>query len=208
MAEQKILIQQEKNMAVNKAEFIEHREHREHRNPRIDNGTSAENDKNDNSVDRIRDIIFGAHIQDYSSRFSKISSQLDIIDKRLEQINERISEHERDIDSQLADQKKKFEIQLSQLDAGFSEQIEGVVLQNQHQTKALNDAITALGKQSKQDLQQATQELSDLKVDRSLLSDLFLACGHTGYFNFLNGLNQLQNPKKLNNQAANCVRVK
>lgn len=161
-------------MAVNKAEFMELREHR---NSPIDNSDVSLD--NDNSVDRIRDIIFGAQIQDYSSKFSKISSQLDTLDKRLEQINQRISEHERDIDSQLTDQKKKFETRLSQLNAEFSEQLEEVILQNQHQAKTLNDSITVLGKQSKQELQKAKQELSNLKVDRSLLSDLFVQFSQT-----------------------------
>lgn len=131
------------------------------------------------SVDRIREIIFGEQIQDYSAKFEKIWDQLSTIDQRLEQIIEKIAEQERDLESQLENQKKKFEAELNQLDSDFSKQLADAAIENQERADALATSITTLGKSAKKDLTKATKELTDLKVDRAALGDMFALIGQS-----------------------------
>lgn len=143
------------------------------------NGTETAEHRNDagNSVDRIRDIIFGEQIQDYGAKFDKIWTQLSTIDQRLERINEKIAEQERDLDSQLENQKKKFAAELSQLDSDFSRQLADAALESQEKADALAQTITALSKSTKMDLTKTAAQLTNLKMDRAALGDMFVLLG-------------------------------
>lgn len=145
---------------------IEHREHRN--NPSNNSG---------DSVDRIRDIIFGEQIQDYGSKFEKIWAQFSALDQRLERINEKLAEHERDIDSQLENQKKKIETALNQLDSDFTQQLADAAVENQQRAEALSKSVVTLDKSTKTNLKKATEQLTTLKMDRAALGDLFVSMG-------------------------------
>jgi|GEM_PF-1829689 len=139
--------------------------------------TAEHRNTSGDSVDRIRDIIFGQQIQDYDAKFEKIWSQFSNIDQQLERIIEKISEQERDFDSQLENQKKKFEAELSQLDSDFSRQLADAAVENQEKADALAKTITALSKSTKKDLTKAAEQLTNLKMDRTALGDMFVLLG-------------------------------
>lgn len=160
-------------MATNQKSVVEHRGNTES----LVENEHANGRANDSSVERIRDIIFGEQIQDYSAKFEQITAQLATIDARLGQINDRIAEHERDMDSQILNQRQNFESQLAQLDSKFSRQLGDLAQEAQQQADTITSKITALASKSKQEMKQATQELSTLKMDRGTLGELFVQMG-------------------------------
>lgn len=156
-------------MARKSTDIAEHRGHND--------GLVVNNGGVDNSVDRIRDIIFGEQIQDYSAKFDEIATQLSAIDARLAQINDRISEHERDVDSQIQHQKQKFESDLAQLDSEFTKQLADLAEETQQRADSIKSSVSTLGKKVRKEMRESAQELSTLKMDRGTLGDLFVQMG-------------------------------
>lgn len=147
-------------------------EHRAHGDSLI-----ATNGSTDSSVERIRDIIFGEQIQDYSAKFDEITSHLKAIDARLARIDDRLSEHERDVDSQIQHQKQKFESELTQLDNEFAKQLADLAEETQQRGDAIKSSVSTLGRKVRKEMRDSTQELSTLKMDRGVLGDLFVQMG-------------------------------
>lgn len=150
-------------------------------------GNGEHRNHSGDSVERIRDIIFGEQIQDYSAKFEQIWTQFSAVDQRLESIHNKLAEHERDIDSQLEQQRKKFDAALKQLDSDFSQQLADAAVETQQKADALNKTIVALSKSTKKDLKKATEQLADLKMDRASLGEMFL---HLGQSLLTNGVQQ------------------
>jgi DNA anti-recombination protein RmuC len=99
-------------------------------------------------VERIRDIIFGTQMRDYEGRFQDIRREIDRLRDQFEQDIDRLREETSErMASQNADQTKRLEAL----------------------RRKMREADSGLRK----DLQEMTQKLTDEKVDRLAMADMF-----------------------------------
>ncbi len=152
------------------------------------------------SVEKIRDIIFGSQMQDYEQRFAHLEERLrkEIDDlqaefsKRLESVEKFIkkeiesmgmrlaaeadkhSEATRNISKEFSESVKSVSKTMERLDERQNKDSHDLRQQLQDQTKNLTDEIRRRQRESSETFQQATQQLHDDKVGRSVLSKLLL----------------------------------
>jgi len=162
--------------------------------------TNAEDVSEAGSVDRIRDIIFGNQMQDYERRFSRLEERIlqeigdlredtgnrfdtieTYINKEVESINDRIKDEQdkraeavNKVAKELKDAVKSITKNIERLDEKQSKDSRDLRQQLLDQSKNLSGEIHKKYKELAAALDQAVQELRDIKVDRSVLSELLM----------------------------------
>jgi hypothetical protein len=151
------------------------------------------------NIDKIRDILFGAQMQDYEKRFKRLETRLikEISDlkedtrkrfdalevfanKELDNLADRLKSEqterldaEKDIIKDHKEDHKSVEKKLSQLDEHSNKERRDLRQQILELNKSLSNEIEAKNEELTQILDQAASELRADKVDRSALSNLF-----------------------------------
>jgi len=111
------------------------------------------------SVEQIRDIIFGAQMRDYESRFAELGQRLqDSIEDLRKEMEKRFSEADRSLAEERASRESDVEL-LKRLLSAAEQQ--------------LGSEITAARQEFSANLGSASDDLGHRKADRELLADLF-----------------------------------
>jgi hypothetical protein len=136
-------------------------------------------------VDRVRDIIFGSQMRDYSLKFEAISRDLARLQQELDQINEQMT-------AQNTAQTKSQQMlrqELRQADNDLrgelkaeAEQLAARVAENDGaqsaNLKALRQELRNADSDLREELRQTRQRLTDDKTDRAVLGELFVELGN------------------------------
>lgn len=141
-------------------------------------------------VERIRDLLFGAHMRDYTQRFDLISRDLTRLTQETTRLNETIQEQDskftklvrQEIDRltvQLQEQDKRSQQQVQQVDQRLTEQIKELDHKHTQSAKELARTITRTEKSLREELHDLSQRLNTLKVDRPTLGDLLIGIGES-----------------------------
>ena len=162
--------------------------------------TSADEVSEAGSVDRIRDIIFGNQMQDYERRFARLEERImqeignlredtdnrldsieTYINKEVESVNDRIkaeqdkrTEAVNKVAKELKDAVKSITSNIERLDEKQGKDSRDLRQQILDQSKNLSGEIHKKYKEISAALDQAVDELRDVKVDRSVLSELLM----------------------------------
>lgn len=139
-------------------------------------------------VERIRDLLFGTYIRDYTQRFDAISRDLLRLTQEATRINETIQEQEnkfnrlvrQEIDrlgEQFQDQDKRTQQQLQQLDQRLTQQIKELDQKHTQSAKELARNLARTERNLREELHDLSQRLNNMKVDRPTLGDLLIGIG-------------------------------
>lgn len=141
-------------------------------------------------VERIRDLLFGTQMRDYTQRFDAISRDLSRLTQETARIQEAIQEQEnkftkllrQEVDrlaAQLQDQDKRTQQQLQQVDQRLTEQIKELDQKHTQNAKELAYNLARTERVLREELHELSQQLNHTKVDRPTLGDLLVEIGQT-----------------------------
>ena len=141
-------------------------------------------------VDRIRDLLFGTHMRDYTQRFDTISRDLTRLTQETIRINELIREQEnkftkllrQEVDrltAQLQEQDKRAQQQLQQVDQRLTAQIQELDQKHTQSAKELATNLARVERILREELHELSQRLNTMKVDRPTLGDLLIDIGQS-----------------------------
>jgi hypothetical protein len=151
------------------------------------------------NLEKIRDILFGAQVQDFEKRFARLEERLlketadaraetkkrfdaleAFIKKEVESLSERIrteqserTESGKDISRELREAAKSLEKKIAQLDDVTSRSQRELRQQILDQSKALTEEIRTRVRESSTALSKELKELRSGKTDRAALAGLF-----------------------------------
>jgi DNA repair exonuclease SbcCD ATPase subunit len=151
------------------------------------------------NIDKIRDILFGSQMRDYEKRFAKLEERLqrehqelkEEMRKRLESLegyvrseadalSSRITTEQEqrgdsltDLSREMKDIAKSLEKKTAQLDELFNKNNRDMRQQALDQTKQLMEEIQSKHQSLSQSLERAVRELTEEKMERNGLADLF-----------------------------------
>jgi DNA repair exonuclease SbcCD ATPase subunit len=139
-------------------------------------------------VERIRDLIFGTHMRDYTQRFDAISRDLARLTQETTRLNELIQEQDgkftrllrQEVDrlgAQLQEQDKRAQQQLQQVDQRLTEQIKELDQKHTQSAKELATNLARTERILRDELHELSQQLNNMKVDRPTLGDLLINIG-------------------------------
>jgi len=141
-------------------------------------------------VDRIRDLLFGPHMRDYTQQLAAISHDLLSLTQETARLAVAIQDQEnkftqflrQDLDrlaAQLQDQGQRAQQQLQQVDHRLTEQWK--VLDQSH-TQRVNNLAHGIARSEqalRTELHALAEGLNQRKVDRPVLGDLLIELGHS-----------------------------
>ena len=137
------------------------------------------------SVDRIRDIIFGPKMRDYDQRFEAIVRDLDRLQHELDSLSDKhtgqnttqtksvqalrqeLRQADSEIRSELKQELARIEAQMAEQNASQSEELQ-----------TLRQELRKANADLREELRQIAQRLTGEKTDRSTLGDLFIELGN------------------------------
>lgn len=152
------------------------------------------------SLDKVRDILFGSQAREYEKRFARLEERLvkeaselredlknrfdvlevyvkkevqSLIDKLKAEHDER-TESDKDISNDLKDTSRAFEKKTTQLDEQLNANVRGLREQILDQSKTISDEMRKKNEAMASGLERATAELRDEKTDRATLAALFM----------------------------------
>lgn len=139
-------------------------------------------------VERIRDLLFGTNMRDYTQRFDAISRDLARLTQETLRINETIQEQEskftkllrQEVDrltAQLQDQDKRAQQQLQQVDQRLTQQIKDLDQKHTQSAQELAYHLARTERLLREELHELSQQLNNMKVDRPTLGDLLIGIG-------------------------------
>ena len=86
-------------------------------------------DTSTEKLDRIRDIVFGSQIREYTQRFTVINNDLSRLQQQITDLSEQVSQQEKLQTSRLREQDERLSEQLQEQQRQFSKQIQDLNLQ-------------------------------------------------------------------------------
>ena len=152
------------------------------------------------SLDKVRDILFGSQAREYEKRFARLEERLikeaadlreDLknrfdalelyVKKEVESLVAKLkSEHDertesaQGISNELKDASRAFEKKTTQLDEQINDNVRGLREQILEQGKTISDDIRKKHESMTAGVERATAELRDEKTDRAALAALFM----------------------------------
>jgi DNA repair exonuclease SbcCD ATPase subunit len=156
-------------------------------------------DASGGSVDKIRDILFGAQMRDYDRRFNRLEERLlkessdlreetrqhfdtlesfiknefNALSDRLKTENQQRDEMGAEMNTRLQETAKTLERKLMQLDELTAQNQRALRQQMLDQSKALNDELRRKSEELAASIAREAGELRHDKTDRAALADLF-----------------------------------
>ncbi|MDZ7962562.1 MAG: hypothetical protein RMY34_32635 [Aulosira sp. DedQUE10] len=155
------------------------------------------------NIDQIRDIIFGTQLRDYDNRFSKLESDISLLqqqmrshleqlklnfstelkagieslEKKLKSLNQTTQEETLDLRQQVDRLNKKFSSSVQSLDEALDSQTTSI-RDEVFQTKVqLQDDVTALRDLILEELDRRFSQLTDTKVSKDDMAETLFALG-------------------------------
>ncbi|MBN1419280.1 MAG: hypothetical protein JXP34_10915 [Planctomycetes bacterium] len=147
------------------------------------------------SLEKVREILIGAHVRDIDKRFSEMEKRLAgevarmaedakgrferleaVLREGIQSVSERLAAEEGSRKEALADQSREMsetlESRFAELSGRLAEAEEGLRRQTQAESERLSDEIRRSAEEASEALRQAVAELSEEKTDRGALADL------------------------------------
>ncbi len=139
-------------------------------------------------VERIRELIFGTYIRDYAQKFDLLNREISRLNRELERANQQLRDQETNFKRQLREeserlatqgqeQERRLVQQLQEQDHRQTQELESVDQKQSERLQALDQLMQNGDRELLEKLGELTEQLNDLKVDRSTLGDLFLELG-------------------------------
>jgi len=149
------------------------------------NGGQAESTE---KVERIRDLIFGQQIRDYSQKFDVINKDLTRLQGLINRLTDEVREQERSFTQKLREQEQTLTTQIQEqdrrqtqqhreLDQRLTQQIQDFDRTHSQNTQELWQAVRELEDTMRSELRQTAHELDELKMDRFTLGELLIKLG-------------------------------
>ncbi|WP_339366929.1 hypothetical protein [Calothrix sp. 336/3] len=155
------------------------------------------------NIDQIRDIIFGAHLREYENRFSKLESNVGLLqqevrsqleqlktsftielktalegnDKKLKLLSLSTQEETADLRQLLDRLNRRFSSSLQSLDESLDNQTKSIRDELNHGKAQLQDDITALRDLVLEELERHCSQLQNTKVSRADMAETLFALG-------------------------------
>jgi DNA repair exonuclease SbcCD ATPase subunit len=141
-------------------------------------------------VERIRELIFGAQMRDYNQKFDLANREVSRLNRELERLNQQLRDQEsafkrqvRDeverINNQLQEQDRRQAQQLQETDRRQTQELEALEQKHSQRLQELDRIMHAGDRELLDKLRQLTDQLNDLKVDRSTLGNLLIDLGNS-----------------------------
>lgn len=128
-------------------------------------------------VDRIRDIIFGPQMRLYEQQFKRAASQLDLLNKQLEEIRATIDRQRIDQESRMRQVQEELHERDVELERSFSDRLGQLEASLEEQTTQLRAESRRSLAELRDELSQALDALQDDKTGRHDLGDLLVEMG-------------------------------
>ncbi len=135
-------------------------------------------------VDRIREIIFGTQMRDYDQRFEAMVRDVERLQRELNQLNEQLVAQSAAQTKNLQEARQESRAAEADLRTHLRQQIDQVSAQLTDKDAAQSQNLQALRQELRtadsalrDELRQAAQRLTNDKVDRAVLGDLFIELG-------------------------------
>jgi uncharacterized phage infection (PIP) family protein YhgE len=152
----------------------------------ITNSVTESSDK----VERIRELIFGAQMRDYAQKFDGVNREVSRLNRELERLNQLLRDQESAFKRQLREETERLTNQLLEQDRRQTQQLQEVDRRQTQEVEALEqkhtqrlqelDHVMHMGDRDLlEKLRQLTDQLNDLKVDRSTLGNLLVDLGNS-----------------------------
>ena len=150
----------------------------------LSSGVTGSADK----VERIREILFGAQMRDYTQRFDTITREVTRLNQDVARLGEQMHEQEARLrkelrqeadrlSAQLQDQDKKQQQQVQQLDQRLTNQLQELDRKHTEGAQKLARNLHQLEQSLRAELHDLSQRLNTMKVDRPTLGDLLIGIG-------------------------------
>lgn len=141
-------------------------------------------------VERIRELIFGTYIRDYAQKFDLLNREISRLNRELERANQQLRDQEVSFKRQLREeserlatqsqeQERRLAQQLQDQDRRQTQELEALEQKQTERLQALDQLMQNGDRELLEKLRELTEQLNDLKVDRSTLGDLFLELGNS-----------------------------
>lgn len=137
------------------------------------------------SVDRIRDIIFGPKMRDYEQRFEAIARDMDRMQKELDRLVEQLAANDAAQNKSLQALRQELVRAHGESQAALKSEIDRVgsqLAEEQTTQKAnlqnLRQELRKADADLRDELRQIAQRLTEQKPDRGALGDLFIELGN------------------------------
>lgn len=140
-------------------------------------------------IDRIRDIIFGAQIREYTQRFDTLSRELSRVGQEVTRLTTQMQEQERRLRNeirqesdrmlaQLQDQETAHQQQVHALEQRLTEQLQTLDQNHMMNAQQLATNLGHVEQLLRDELHTLSQQLHNAKVDRPALGDLLIQLGN------------------------------
>ena len=157
-------------------------------NPLADMASSVA--ESGDKVERIRELIFGAHMRDYAQKFDQMNRELSRLSREAERLNQQLREQEATFKRQLREEAERLNTQLQDQDHRQTEQVQALerrqsqevsTLEQKHaqRLQELDHVMHAGDRDLLNKLRELTDQLNDIKVDRATLGDLLMDLGQS-----------------------------
>ncbi len=141
-------------------------------------------------VERIRDLLFGPQMRDYTQRIAALNRDLATLSQATARLSEIIQEQESKfahllrqeterIATQLQEQGKRAQEHLQQVDERLTEEWKALEQSHSQHINAVAHSIDYTEQTLRAELHELAQGLNHQKVDRSTLSDLLINLGQS-----------------------------
>jgi phage-related minor tail protein len=141
-------------------------------------------------VERIRELIFGAYIRDYAQKFDLANREMTRLNREIERLNQALRDHEsaykrqlreevERVTGQLQAQDQRQMSQLQELDQRQTQEIEALAQKQSARMQEMDRVMVSGDRDLLDKLRELTDQLNDLKVDRSTLGDLLVDLGNS-----------------------------
>lgn len=139
-------------------------------------------------VERIREIIFGAQIREYSQKFDGMQRETARLNREIDRLNEQLREQEKafkkqlreDLErltNQLHDQDQRQATQLTELGKQQTLEIQELDQKQSARVQSLDSLLHSSERQVLRKLRELSDQLNHVKVDRATLGQLLVELG-------------------------------
>ncbi|MCB0062806.1 MAG: hypothetical protein KDE19_11845 [Caldilineaceae bacterium] len=139
-------------------------------------------------VERIRDILFGTQMRDYTQRFDAVTRDLARVSQEVAQLSEQLKEQENRLRkelrqesdrllSQLQEQDAARQQQIQKLDQRLSEQLQTLDQKHTESAQTLAHHLANVEQMLRAELHELSTHLNHAKVDRPSLGELLINLG-------------------------------
>lgn len=156
----------------------------------VSNQIAATITNSSEKVERIRDIIFGTQIREYTQRFDTISRELARVGQEVTRLSTQIQEQEKRLRNeirqeserllaQLQDQETAHREQVQSLDQRLSDQLQELDQKQTANAQSLAGNLAHVEQLLRDELHALSQQLNSAKVDRPSLGELLIEVGNS-----------------------------